>query len=106
METDRALYRDQDNRWLLNPDPTNPDVAMFHPDDSLDGKTTLHIFPSQARATEFIEDLEEECNQGELNVSWTEPDQFQDEELWGVVVEEHEEMHPERLRGVIEITHK
>ena len=105
METSRTLYRDSGCRWLLNPDPLDPDVSAFHPDDFLDGKTTLHVFSSQAAAEDFVEDLEEECNGLERNVTWSDPERFGESQEWGLVVEEHDESHPENLRGVIEIVH-
>lgn len=100
MTTTRTLYRDENSQWYLS---KGPELSVFHPDDFLDGKTTLHTFPSQGEAEAFECELQTRANREEENITWSEIQQIENENRFGIIVEEHEKPHPGR--EVLEINY-
>jgi len=49
-----TIYRDQNRRLHINPRNAGKNREIFHPDDSLDCKTVIHIFKSKPLAQGFL----------------------------------------------------
>lgn len=93
------IYR-SDGRYSFEKEDETFD--LLHPDDSLDGRTELHLFHNQESEEDFKAELEKKINEQDANVSWMDNLTTPDGKI-AIFVEFHDEEHPGR--EILEFEH-